>query len=218
MTIHKEGFKIIFIFCALLLSICVVVNVFAPIQTIFHYFLYACALAFWFFIIRFFRVPDRRFLIDNEQVLCPADGTVVAVEEVENSEYFNDRRKQVSIFMSINNVHVNLYPVSGTVKYCRYFPGKFLIAHNPKASLENERTTVVIEDIKSRPVLLRQIAGALARRIVCYAETGKEVKQTGQLGFIKFGSRVDLLLPTDAQIKVTINQKVKAGMTVIAKY
>lgn len=218
MTIHKEGVKIIFIFFALLLSICVIVNVFAPVQTVLHYLLYFCALAFWFFIIRFFRIPDRRFLIDSELVLCPADGTVVAVEDVDNSEYFNDSRKQVSIFMSINNVHVNLYPVSGTVKYCRYFPGRFLIAHNPKASLENERTTVVIEDHQSRPVLVRQIAGALARRIACYAETGKRVNQTGQLGFIKFGSRVDLLLPPDAKIKVTVNQKVKAGITVIAKY
>ena len=216
MTVHKEGYRIIFIFFALLLGILAIINVFAPAQTIVHYLLYAAFTIFWFYIIRFFRVPARKFNYDEKVVLCPADGRIVAIEEIENSEYFGDKRKQVSVFMSVNNVHYNLYPVNGKIKFFKYYPGKFLIAYNPKSSLENERTTTVVERNDGLKILMRQIAGAVARRIVTYAVEGADVKQCEQLGFIKFGSRVDLLLPIDAKIKVEINQRVTAGITVIA--
>jgi len=218
MTIHKEGYKIIFIFFSLLFGIATVINVFAPDQTVVHYIIYFVFTLFWFFIIRFFRVPSRNYILDEKTVLSPADGRIVAIEEIENSEYFGDRRKQVSVFMSINNVHFNIYPVSGIIRFFKYYPGKFLIAYNPKSSLENERTTLVLERNDHRMILLRQIAGAVARRIVSYVAVGNEAQQCQQFGFIKFGSRVDVILPLDAEIKVEINQKVKAGLTVIAVF
>ncbi|MFS4416253.1 phosphatidylserine decarboxylase family protein [Maribacter sp. 2307ULW6-5] len=169
-------------------------------------------------ILQFFRNPKRRANKDFNEVLSPVDGKVVVIEEVEENEYFMGKRKQVSIFMSPINVHVTRYPVSGTVRYSKYHPGKYLVAWHPKSSEENERTTVVVRTPKFGDILYRQIAGALARRIVNYAEKGESVQQGDDAGFIKFGSRVDVLLPLDCQINVQLNQKVKGAETCIATY
>ena len=167
-------------------------------------------------ILQFFRNPKRVVLKDFDEVLAPADGKVVVIEEVEENEYFKSRRIQVSIFMSPINVHVTRYPVSGEVKYSKYHPGKYKVAWHPKSSEENERTTVVIRTPKFGEILYRQIAGAMARRIVNYAEVGQSVTQGDDAGFIKFGSRLDLLLPLDCYITVKLNQKVVGAKTCIA--
>lgn len=169
-------------------------------------------------VVQFFRIPTHRTLtLDEKLVVAPADGTVVVIEETEETEYFKGKRRQVSIFMSPLNVHVNLNPLSGVVSYFRYYPGKYLVAWHPKSSTDNERTTVVIKQSDGVEVLMRQIAGALARRIVWYVREGESVKQTEEMGFIKFGSRVDLYLPLDAKINVTMGQKTKGGVTVVAE-
>lgn len=168
-------------------------------------------------IVQFFRNPKRRTQHNDAHVVAPVDGKVVAIEEVYENEYFKDKRLQVSIFMSPLNVHVTRHPVSGTVIYSKYHPGKFLVAWHPKSSVENERTTVVVKNMLAGEVLYRQIAGALAKRIVNYAEEGSEVIQGSDSGFIKFGSRVDVLLPIDTLLTVKLNQKVKGGLSVIAK-
>ena len=168
-------------------------------------------------IIQFFRNPKRRTQHNDAHVVAPVDGKVVAIEEVYEKEYFKDKRLQVSIFMSPLNVHVTRHPVGGTVIYSKYHPGKFLVAWHPKSSEENERTTVVVKNMLAGEVLYRQIAGALAKRIVNYAEEGSEVIQGSDSGFIKFGSRVDVLLPVDTPLTVKLNQKVKGGLSVIAK-
>jgi len=171
----------------------------------------------FFFVLYFFRNPIREILVaDNNVVYAPADGRIVVIEEVEEKEYFNDKRLQVSIFMSPTNVHVNRNPVSGTVNYFKYHPGKYLVAWHPKSSTENERTTVVIGNGEGE-ILLRQIAGFMAKRIVNYVEIGEEVEQGTDMGFIKFGSRVDLYLPLDAKMEIEIGQKVKGNKTVIAR-
>lgn len=169
-------------------------------------------------ILQFFRNPKRRANKSFNEVLSPVDGKVVVIEDVEEHEYFKGKRKQVSIFMSPTNVHVTRYPVSGTIKYSKYHPGKYLVAWHPKSSEENERTTVVVGTPKFGDILYRQIAGALARRIVNYAEKGESVQQGDDAGFIKFGSRVDLFLPLDCEINVRLNQKVKGAITCIATY
>lgn len=168
-------------------------------------------------IVQFFRVPNRLLTTGDTQVIAPADGKVVVIEETNESEYFKARRRQVSIFMSPLNVHVNRNPVSGVVRYFKYFPGKYLVAWHPKSSTENERTTVVIETATGVQVLLRQIAGAVARRIIWYVKEGQPVKQGEEFGFIKFGSRVDVFLPLDADIKVNIGDVTKGGVTVLAE-
>lgn len=168
-------------------------------------------------IIQFFRNPKRRTQHNDAHIVAPVDGKVVAIEEVYEKEYFKDKRLQVSIFMSPLNVHVTRHPVSGTVIYSKYHPGKFLVAWHPKSSEENERTTVVVKNKLAGEVLYRQIAGALAKRIVNYAEEGSEVIQGSDSGFIKFGSRVDVLLPVDTPLTVKLNQKMKGGLSVIAK-
>ena len=157
-------------------------------------------------------------LVDKNKIVCPCDGKVVVIEEVEEPEFFKDKRLQISVFMSPNNVHVNRYSVGGIVKYMRYHPGKYLVAWHPKSSTENERTTVVVEMDNGTQILSRQIAGALARRIVCYSKEGMNVNQSDELGFIKFGSRVDLFLPTNVKVEVEINQIVKGGQTIIASF
>lgn len=169
-------------------------------------------------ILQFFRNPKRRANKTFNEILAPVDGKVVVIEEVEETEYFKDKRKQVSIFMSPINVHVTRYPASGKVKYSKYHPGKYLVAWHPKSSEENERTTVVVGTPKFGDILFRQIAGAMARRIVNYAEVGESVQQGDDSGFIKFGSRVDLFLPLGCQINVSLNQKVKGAETCIATY
>lgn len=167
-------------------------------------------------ILQFFRNPKRNFILNENQILAPVDGKVVVIEEVYEGEYFKEKRIQVSIFMSPINVHVTRYPLSGMVKFSKYHPGKFLVAWHPKASEENERTTIVIENKTFGEVLYRQIAGALARRIVNYAKEGEQVIQGEDAGFIKFGSRVDVFLPLGTPINVVLNQKAIGGKTVIA--
>ena len=168
-------------------------------------------------ILQFFRNPKRHTEKNDRQVIAPVDGKVVVIEEVEETEYFKEKRLQVSIFMSPLNVHVTRYPVSGSVLFSKYHPGKYLVAWHPKASSENERTTIVVENKDYGRVLYRQIAGALARRIINYAKQGQKVEQGTDAGFIKFGSRVDLFLPLNTKIKVKLNQKVKGGECIIAE-
>ncbi len=169
------------------------------------------------FIISFFRSPKVKLTVSEQEVVSPADGKVVVIEEVFDTEYFNDKRLQVSIFMSPANVHINRIPISGEILYSRYHKGKYLVAWNPKSSTENERHSVVIknDDIN---ILVKQIAGAVAKRIINYLKVGQTVQQGKEMGFIKFGSRVDVLLPVDVQINVRLNQVVKGGVTVLAKF
>ncbi|MBP6040568.1 MAG: phosphatidylserine decarboxylase family protein [Flavobacterium sp.] len=174
------------------------------------------AILFLIIILQFFRNPKRTFILNEDQILSPVDGKVVVIEEVYEAEYFKDKRLQVSIFMSPINVHVTRYPMGGKINFSKYHPGKFLVAWHPKASEENERTTIVVENNSFGEVLYRQIAGALAKRIVNYAEEGMQVIQGTDAGFIKFGSRVDLFLPLGTPINVVLNQKAIGGKTVIA--
>lgn len=167
-------------------------------------------------ILQFFRNPKRNTQENPNHIIAPADGKVVVIEEVTEHEYFEDKRIQVSIFMSPLNVHVNRYPITGEVKYAKYHPGKFLVAWHPKSSIENERTTVVVENKTTGPILFRQIAGALARRIVMYSKKDDQAKQGEDMGFIKFGSRIDIFLPLDAKINAKLNNAVRGGETVIA--
>jgi len=214
-TIHKEGFKILGGTFLFLLVVNLLLRYITESPAI---ILIAgiISVILLFVIAAFFRYPKRFVIADDKIVIAPADGKVVAIEEVEETEYFKDRRLQVSIFMSPSNVHINWNPLSGLVKYIKYHPGKYLVAWHPKSSKSNERNSVVIED-DGIEVLVRQIAGMLARRIVHYMEEGVEVEQGKQLGFIKFGSRVDLFLPLGTKIEVDLKQKVKGGRTVIAK-
>jgi phosphatidylserine decarboxylase len=212
---HKEGQTII-LTTFLLVGACILITQFyldLPWLRITIQFL---AIAILILILQFFRNPQRTPIKSFDEILAPVDGKVVVIEEVLETEYFNDTRKQVSIFMSPINVHVTRYPISGKVRYSKYHPGKYLVAWHPKSSLENERTTVVINTPKFGDVLYRQIAGAAARRIVNYAEEGENVQQGDDAGFIKFGSRVDLLLPLNAAIAVKLNQKVVGAKTCIA--
>lgn len=171
----------------------------------------------FFLIVQFFRNPKRSTEVSDANIVAPVDGKVVVIEEVLEKEYFKEKRLMVSVFMSPINVHVTRHPVNGTVKYSKYHPGKYLVAWHPKASEENERTTVVVENQVTGEILYRQIAGALAKRIVNYAEVGTEVVQGSDSGFIKFGSRVDVYLPLGSTLNVELNQKVKGGVTVIAR-
>jgi len=216
-TIHREGRKILLSLFFLLLLINVATLLVWPGRQQFDTFLMFFSLALFSGTALFFRNPVRATLIDNSSIIAPADGKVVAIEEVEEPEYFKDKRIQVSIFMSPANVHVNRNPISGQVKYTQYHPGRYFFAWHPKSSKENEHNSVVIggEDLDVE-ILVKQIAGAFARRIVSYINVGDEVVQGNELGFIKFGSRVDLFLPLDTVIGVELNQKVKGGETVIA--
>lgn len=213
---HKEGFKIIFIALVVVIGLSLLANVFVENPTIRGGIIISLILLL-LLVLQFFRNPKRNFLAHPDNVLSSVDGTVVVIEEVFEKEYFNDKRLQVSVFMSPINVHVTRYPVSGKVVYSKYHPGKFLVAWHPKSSEENERTTVVVKNEAFGDVLFRQIAGALAKRIINYAEVNQEVEQTADSGFIKFGSRVDIYLPLDAKIKVALNQKVIGGITIIAE-
>ena len=212
---HKEGYAII--------AITVVVTTVGVLLTEryidaewLRYLLYAIILLLLFLILQFFRNPKRIADMDETSVLAPVDGKVVVIEEVFEKEFFNEKRLQVSIFMSPINVHVTRYPASGKVVYSKYHKGKYLVAWHPKASEENERTTVVVETKKFGNILYRQIAGALAKRIVNYAKEGDMAVQGEDSGFIKFGSRVDVFLPLGTPIKVKLNQKVKGAVSVIA--
>lgn len=215
MRIHKEGFWIILI-SFIALGVLSPLSGLIPMPLYLHYIIWGLLVVLFLWIVKFFRYPQRIISPDETRVLCPADGKVVAIEEVYEPEYFKDQRIQVSVFMSPNNVHVNWAPVSGTIKYMKYHPGRYLVAWHPKSSTENERTSVVIENSEGTCLLLRQIAGALARRIVCYAHEGNNIRQGDEFGFIKFGSRVDIFLPVNTEIKVAIGQKVTGKQTVIA--
>ena len=216
MNIHKEGYK----------SIALAALIFGAINVVFFYFFSASLpLVSWIvfiatfllllFIISFFRSPKRQFTVAHHQVICPADGKVVVIEETNEPEYFKDKRLQVSIFMSPANVHINRIPMSGTVEYSKYHKGKYLVAWNPKSSTENERHSVVIKSDKAE-ILVKQIAGAVAKRIVNYLTVGQQVNQGNEMGFIKFGSRVDVILPVGTPLNVSLNQMVKGGVTVLA--
>lgn len=216
MTIHKEGYKTI--------AICAIA--FAIFNLISFYFLsfrfplaswaiFIITLAFLLFVISFFRIPKRKLTIDNGKIISPCDGKVVVIEDAFDEEYFKEKRLQISIFMSPANVHVNRNVVSGEVVYSKYHKGKYLVAWHPKSSTENERHSVVIKQ-GGVEVLVKQIAGAVAKRIVNYLQVGQRVEQSSEMGFIKFGSRVDLLLPVGTKVDVSLNQVVQGGITVIA--
>lgn len=212
---HKEGAKII-LFSTI--SIAAIILLSDEFITIFWLkkLIQVASLVFLVLILQFFRNPKRKTIVDDHHIIAPVDGKVVVIEEVFEPEYFKDKRLQVSIFMSPINVHVTRYAISGKVLFSKYHPGKYLVAWHPKASTENERTSVVVEGSVWGAVLYRQIAGALARRIVNYAEEGTFVRQGTDAGFIKFGSRVDLFLPLGTQVEVQLNQKAIGGETIIA--
>ena len=218
MTIHKEGYTIIawsaILFGIVNLASFYFLSFYAPWLS---WIIFVITLALLVFVISFFRLPARALTVRENAIVAPADGKVVAIEEVEADEYFSDRRIQVSIFMSPLNVHVNRNPVSGEVVYSEYHKGKYLVAWHPKSSTENERHTVVYRK-GDKEILTKQIAGALAKRIINYLKPGMQVKQTEEMGFIRFGSRVDLLLPVDSVIKVKIGDKPQGGVTVIAEW
>lgn len=218
MRIHKEGYTILIIFFLLLGSVIFLSDFFFPDITAWHYLFYFVCLAMAAFMAGFFRAPTREHDDKSYHILSPADGKIVVIEKVYDEEFFKDERIQVSIFMSPLNVHINWYPISGNVEYFHYHPGLYLVAWHPKSSTDNERTTIVIKHHNQKQLLIRQIAGAMARRIVCYAKTSAEVKQGKELGFIKFGSRVDMLLPLDVELNVELNQKVVGKRTVIAHF
>lgn len=218
MRIHKEGTATIALTGAVVLAINAGIYYFLPgLQGWPAITVAALTLALFFFMISFFRIPSRIHTIQENAIVAPADGEVVVIEEVQADEYFTDRRIQVSIFMSPLNVHVNRNPVSGEVVYSQYHPGKYLVAWHPKSSTENERHSVVYRK-EGKEILVKQIAGALAKRIVNYLQPGQQVQQTEEMGFIKLGSRVDLLLPLDAKILVKIGDKPQGGVTVIATW
>jgi len=217
MTIHKEGFGIVTVTFLILLGLNILVNYLVS-NVIVTVGFSVLSVGFWFFILWFFRSPKRIIVPDDNKIICPADGKVVVIEETSENEYFNDKRIQVSIFMSPLNVHENRYPVSGQVVYYKYHEGDYLVAWHPKSSTHNERTTIVLKAANGLDLLVRQIAGAVARRVVCYSQVNNNVVQGETLGFIKFGSRVDLFLPLDAKIDIELNQKVTANKTVIAHW
>ncbi len=218
MTIHREGYKTI-AWTVILFGIINILSfyIFSLNHPAVCIIILIITLALLVFMVSFFRVPKRKLTVREDAVIAPADGKVVVIEETQEEEYFKDKRIQVSIFMSPLNVHLNRNPVSSEVCYSRYHEGKYLVAWHPKSSTENERHSVVY-DKNGKKILVKQIAGAMARRIVNYLQTGQKVKQTEEMGFIKFGSRVDLLLPTDAKVQVKIGDKVKGGVSVIATW
>jgi phosphatidylserine decarboxylase len=218
MTIHKEGTGSLIVSTITLAIIYSVVKYFTPGMEIFHYFVFGVCLLLFFIVLQFFRKPTRKTPINPKHIIAPADGRVVVIEEVVETEYFHDKRIQVSIFMSPLNVHINFNPLSGIVSYFKYHPGKYLVAWHPKSSTENERTTVVTKHPNGTQVLFRQIAGALARRICWYVKEGQAVTQGEEFGFIKFGSRIDIYLPLGTKILVNLEDKPVGGETVIAEF
>lgn len=215
--LHEEGTVAILITLAVIAVTVFLVNWLWPSQTVWHYLLYAFELVVLVLTVRFFRVPIwRKTTIAENAVLSPADGIVAANEEVLEDEYFHDKRRQLSIFMSIYDVHINFFPFDGEVTYYKYHPGKFLLAFNPKSSTDNEHNTIILKDTKGREILVRQIAGFVARRIVCALEPGDQAVVGEELGMIRFGSRVDVFLPLDAEIKVKIGDKTTGKETVLA--
>ncbi len=213
MRVHKEGYAILLVSFFALLALNVLTFLFSHIA---FYILLSASVLLMIFLFRFFRVPNRTFSKDSNVVLAPADGKVVTIEEVYEDEFLKTKCIQVSVFMSVWNVHINWFPIKGLVKYYKYHPGEYLVAWHPKSSTHNERTTVVVERNDGVSILLRQIAGAVARRIICYAQEGVSVEQCSEMGFIRFGSRVDIFLPLDSKVEVKIGQKTTGNCTVIA--
>ena len=217
MTLHKEGTGTISLTIIGLLAANSALRYFLPEQDILHTLLLIVSLFLFVIVVQFFRKPTRTTPINTKHIIAPADGKVVVIEEVVETEYFKGSRRQVSIFMSPLNVHINFNPISGIVTYVKYHAGKYLVAWHPKSSTENERTTIVVKHHNGTEVLFRQIAGALARRICWYVKEGQAVEQGSEFGFIKFGSRIDIFLPLDAKIFVNIDDKPVGGETVIAE-
>jgi len=218
MKLHKEGHQTMTVVLITLVAAFAIINYFLPTQTVFHFFLYLVAIVFYFFVVRFFRNPSRPLTPDEKIITAPADGKVVVIEEAVENVYFKGKRLQVSIFMSPTNVHKNWYPQNGKVKFYKHHSGRFMVAWHPKSSELNERTTTVLETKNFGDILVRQIAGAVAQRIACYAKEGEQVNQGEELGFIRFGSRVDVFLPTGTEILVEKGQKVQGNITKIARW
>ena len=216
--LHEEGTKAIMITLAVIVAVVFVINWVWPLQSVWHYLLYLFLTVVIVLTVRFFRVPIwRKTTIEKDAVLAPADGVIAANEVVMEDEYFHDKRRQVSIFMSIYDVHINFFPFDGEVTYYKYHPGKFLLAFKPKSSADNEHNTIILKDKKGREIMVRQIAGFVARRIVCDLQPGDEAVVGEELGMIRFGSRVDVFLPLDAEVKVKINHRTVGKETVLAK-
>jgi phosphatidylserine decarboxylase len=219
MTIHKEGRTLLLVLVVILIAINVTVASLPSLRysDFIVYGVLAASLIILILILQFFRSPSVEIEKNEKQILCPADGKVVVIEETEETEYLNSKRKQISVFMSPINVHVNRMPVAGKISYFKYHPGKYLVAWHPKSSTENERTTVVAKMSNGTEILFRQIAGALARRIKWYVKEGQSLEQGEEFGFIKFGSRVDIFLPLNATVKVKIGDITKGGKTILAE-
>ncbi|MDU0369906.1 phosphatidylserine decarboxylase family protein [Hymenobacter endophyticus] len=217
MKIHKEGRRILFFTLLALLAANLLLFRYNAENDGFNKVFAGISVIVFLTLLQFFRSPARRLFTHEDLLIAPADGKVVVIEDVHEPEYFDDVRKQISIFMSPINVHITRNPISGIVRYFKYHPGNYLVAWHPKSSTKNERTTVVVESEAGPFVLFRQIAGAMARRIVWYVNEGDEVSQGEEFGFIKFGSRVDIFVPVDTEVKVQIGEKVKGGQTIIAQ-
>jgi phosphatidylserine decarboxylase len=217
MTIHREGHTILFVLLIILFALNWAVFYYFPASPLLQNSAILVSVIFYLLILQFFRNPIFQITTDTKHVLAPADGKVVVIEETIETEYLKDKRKQISIFMSPVNVHVNRMPVGGTVSFFKYHPGKYLVAWHPKSSTENERTTVAVKMKNGPEILFRQIAGALARRIKFYIKEGQVLEQGQEFGFIKFGSRVDIFLPLDAKVMVKIGDITKGGRTIIAE-
>ncbi|MBA2610563.1 MAG: phosphatidylserine decarboxylase family protein [Bacteroidetes bacterium] len=217
MKFHKEGYVSLLLVLVFSAIITFIAHYFFPAFAVAHWFAYALSAFLTITIVQFFRHPTRQHTINEKQIIAPADGKVVVIEETTENEYFKDKRLQVSIFMSPLNVHVNRYPIAGSVSFFKYHPGKFLAAWEPKSSTDNERTTVVVKHKNGTEILFRQIAGALARRIVWYCKQGDVAEQCGEMGFIKFGSRVDLFLPIGTKLNVKIGDVVKGSQSVLGE-
>lgn len=218
MTIHKEGTATILVSLAGTAAIYAILRYFLPENTTIHALWLIASVVILGIVLQFFRKPARQLTQNENQILAPADGKVVVIEETVETEYFNDVRRQVSIFMSPVNVHINFNPISGIVRYFKYHPGKYLVAWHPKSSTDNERSTIVVEHKNGQQVLFRQVAGALARRLCWYVNENKQVEQGTEFGFIKFGSRIDIYLPLDVKVNCKIDDKTVGGQTVIAEW
>ncbi|HEX7014668.1 MAG TPA: phosphatidylserine decarboxylase family protein [Cyclobacteriaceae bacterium] len=217
MTIHKEGRALLFGLLLALFAINALLAYFFPENTLLQQVAIGASIVLYIAVLQFFRNPTVIVETDEKRILAPADGRVVAIEETEEREYLNERRMLISIFMSPINVHVNRLPVGGVVSFYRYHPGRYLVAWHPKSSTENERTTLAVRMTNGIEILVRQIAGAVARRIRCYVKEGQPVNQGQEFGFIKFGSRVDVFVPTGAHIRVAVGDKTVAGKTILAE-
>lgn len=217
MRLHKEGGQTLLLGFVVLGGLVLAIHHYLGYGVVFFTFSTLCSITY-LLLLNFFRIPDKNLVNDQGSIVAPCDGKVVVIEEVFESEHLNEKRRQISIFMSPLNVHNNVNPISGEVSYFKYHPGKYLVAWHPKSSTENERTSYAIKDSAGREILLRQIAGALARRICWYVRPGEKVDQGHEFGFIKFGSRVDVFIPLDANVVVELEQKTTGGETVIATW